>query len=294
MSPAAVAVAFVAMIAVEAVAADRSQPPMVRIDGGAYPIGADEGRASNRPRHVVALRPFLIDAFETTNGQFAGFLNSLDARPKRDAAAGALTLDDIAGRDAERVIGGPVATARTYIELDDEDARIGARGGRFVPESGFADRPVAETTWAGAVAFCAWRGARLPTEAEWEAAARGRDGRTYPWGEAPPSPDRAVYGRARGDTAPARSLPAGATPEGVFHMAGNMAEWTSTLFKPYPYDGADGREDLRAAGERVTRGGDHVFDVAADRLTGFFRDGFSRNPLRGHRHIGVRCAKDAE
>ncbi|MGH6662861.1 MAG: formylglycine-generating enzyme family protein, partial [Rhodospirillales bacterium] len=115
MSPAAVAVAFVAMIAVEAVAADRPQPPMVRIEGGAYPIGADAGRASNRPRHVVTVRPFLIDAYETTNGQFAEFLNRLDARPKRDAAAGALTLDDISGRDAERVIGGPVASAGNYI-----------------------------------------------------------------------------------------------------------------------------------------------------------------------------------
>lgn len=294
MSPAAVAVAFVAMIAVEAVAADRPQPPMVRIEGGAYPIGADAGRASNRPRHVVTLRPFLIDAFETTNGEYVAFLNSLDARPRRDAAAGALTLDDISGRDADRVIGGAVATARTYIELDDEDARIGARGGRFVAEPGFADRPVAETTWAGAVAFCAWRGARLPTEAEWEAAARGREARTYPWGEAKPTPERAAYGRARGDTDPVQSRPAGATPEGVFHMAGNMAEWTSTLFRPYPYDAADGREHPAAASERVTRGGDHVFDVAADRLTGYFRDGFSRNPLRGHRHIGFRCAKDAE
>ncbi len=293
MSPAAVAAAFVAMIAAEAIAADRPEPPMARIDGGAYPIGADAGGASNRPRHVVALRPFLIDAFETTNGEFAAFLNTLDARPKRDAAAGLLRLDDIAGLDAGRVIGGPVATARTFVELDDEDARIGTRGGRFVPEPGFADRPVAETTWAGAAAYCAWRGARLPTEVEWEAAARGRDGRTYPWGEAPPSPERAVYGRARGDTAPAQSLPAGATPEGVFHMAGNMAEWTSTLFRPYPYDATDGREDPAAAGERVTRGGDHVFDVAADRLAGYFRDGFSRNPLRGHRHIGVRCARDA-
>jgi iron(II)-dependent oxidoreductase len=290
--PAVIAAAFVAMIAAEAVAAEGLQPPMARIEGGAYPIGSDAGGTSNRPRHVVALRPFLIDAYETTNGEFAAFLNSLDARPKRDAAAGALTQYDLAGRDADRVIGGPVASERTYIELDDEDARIGALGGRFVPEPGFADRPVAETTWAGATAFCAWRGARLPTEAEWEAAARGREGRTYPWGEAAPSPERAVYGRARGDTAPARSLPAGATPEGVFHLAGNMAEWTSTLFRPYPYDAADGREDRAAAGERVTRGGDHVFDVTTDRLTGYFRDGFSRNPLRGHRHIGIRCAKD--
>ena len=51
--------------------------------------------------------------------------------------------------------------------------------------------------------------------------------------------------------------------------------------------------DRNVPGERVTRGGDHVFDVAPDQLTGYFRDGFSRNPRRGHRHIGFRCAKDA-
>jgi formylglycine-generating enzyme required for sulfatase activity len=83
-----------------------------------------------------------------------------------------------------------------------------------------------------------------------------------------------------------------ATPEGVFDLSGNEAEWTSSLFRPYPYDAADGREDPNFPGERVTRGGDHVFDVAPDQLTGIFRDGFSRDPSRGHRHIGFRCAKD--
>lgn len=173
------------------------------------------------------------------------------------------------------------------------DARIGIAAGRFVPEEGFADHPAPESTWQGAVAYCAWRGARLPTEAEWEAAARGTEGRTYPWGEAPPAPDRAVFGRDRGATDPVGSHPAGATPEGVFDLAGNEAEWTSSLFRPYPYDPGDGREDPDEPGERVTRGGDHVFDTRADQLTGFFREGFSRDPGRGHRHIGFRCARDA-
>jgi iron(II)-dependent oxidoreductase len=177
--------------------------------------------------------------------------------------------------------------------MDDTDARIGIVGGRFAPEPGFADHPVSESTWPGAVAFCAWRGARLPTEAEWEAAARGKEGRPYPWGAKPPTPEHAVFGRGSGETDPVGSHPKGATPEGVFDLAGNEAEWTSSLFKPYPYDAEDGREDRKASGERVTRGGDHVFDGAAEQLTGTFRTGFSRNPRRGHRHIGFRCAKDA-
>ncbi len=119
------------------------------------------------------------------------------------------------------------------------------------------------------------------------------EGRTYPWGEAPPTPEHAVFGRGRGETDPVGRHPKGATPEGVFDLAGNEAEWTSSLFKPYPYNAEDGREDPNAPGERVTRGGDHVFDVAHNQLTSTFRDGFSRNPHRGHRHIGFRCAKDA-
>lgn len=265
---------------------------MVRIEGGTYPIGSPEGRESAQPEHSVTLRPFLIDAYEVTNQEFAAFLNTLDIQAKRDVPAGELSPDDVEGRDADRVWGGASGDERTYIEMDDTDARIGIRNGKFVPEPGFSDHPAPESTWAGARVYCAWRGARLPSEAEWEAAARGKEGRTYPWGEAPPTPERAVYGRARGNTDPVGGHPDGATPEGVFDLAGNEAEWTSSLFRPYPYDAEDGREDLEASGERVTRGGDHVFDVSHDHLTGYFRDGFSRDPQRGHRHIGFRCAKD--
>ena len=265
---------------------------MVTIEGGSYPIGSADGPASTGPPHRVTLDPFLIDVYEVTNAQFATFLNTLEVTAKRDVRAGELRPDDVEGPDANRLWGGSSGNDRAFIEMDDTDARIGIVDGRFAPEPGFADHPVSESTWQGAVALCAWRGARLPTEAEWEAAAHGKQGRTYPWGETPPTPERAVFGRGRGETDPVGSHQKGATPEGVFDLAGNEAEWTSSLFKPYPYDATDGREDPNAPGERVTRGGDHVFDVAPDQLTGAFRDGFSRNPRRGHRHIGFRCAKD--
>ena len=264
---------------------------MVQIEGGAYLIGAPDGPSSARPRHAVMLAPFRIDATEVTNAAFAAFLNTLDIRRLGDARAGAVRSDDVAGPDADRVRGGSVPNPRTFIELDDSDARIGIAAGRFVPAPGSADRPVSESTWRGAQAYCAWRGARLPTEAEWEAAARGTAGRAYPWGDAPPTPELAVYGRGTGETDPVGSHPKGATPEGAFDMAGNQAEWTASLFRPYPYDASDGREDTDSQGERVTRGGDHVFDVAPERLTALFRDGFSRNPMRGHRHIGFRCTR---
>ncbi len=269
------------------------EPSMVLIEGGSYPIGSADGPASARPPHRVTLDPFLVDVYEVTNAQFASFLNTLDLVAMRDVAAGELHPDDVEGPDADRLWGGSSGNDRAFIEMDDTDARIGIVDGRFAPEPGFANHPVSESTWQGAVAFCAWRGARLPTEAEWEAAARGKEGRTYPWGEAPPTPEHAVFGRGRGKTDPVGSHPKGATPEGVFDLSGNETEWTRSLFKLYPYDATDGREDPNATGERVTRGGDHVFDVAPDQLTGYFRDGFSRNPRRGHRHIGFRCAKDA-
>lgn len=289
------AMAAVLAVAVPTAAGAEAPPEvkMIPIAGGDYAIGADDGPASSRPRHVVTLTPFLIDAHEVTNAAFAAFLDNLDVRAKRDVPAGELRPEDVEGPDADRLWGGSAGTDRAFIEMDDTDARIGIQGGRFVAEPGYADHPASESTWRGAVAFCAWRGARLPSEAEWEAAARGREGRTYPWGEALPTPERAVFGRGRGETDPVGSHPAGATPEGAQDLAGNEAEWASSLVKPYPYDATDGREDPAAPGERTTRGGDHVFDVTPERLTAIFRDGFSRDPRRGHRHIGFRCAKDA-
>lgn len=226
---------------------------------------------------------------------FAEFLNELDVRVVSDAPAGRVRPEDVEGPDAvllfEQWQG---ARNGPFVGLDDQDSRIALAGGQFAPEPSFADHAVTEVTWHGARAYCEWRDARLPTEAEWEVAARGRAGRTWPWGEEPPTPERAVFGPARGQTEPVGERPAGATPEGVHDLAGSLAEWTSTLYQPYPYDPADGREDPDDPGERVTRGGDYVFDTTPEHLTTFFRSGFSRAPQSGHRHIGFRCARSAE
>ena len=231
-----VAVIFAAFLPAVAMAQGPLKVLMVAIEGGGYAIGSADGSASARPDHRVKLDPFLIDVYEATNAQFATFINTLEVTARRDARAGELRPDDVEGPDADRLWGGSSGNDRAFIEMDDTDARIGIVGGRFAPEPGFAEHPVSESTWQGAVAFCVWRGARLPTEAEWEAAARGRQGRTYPWGEAPPTAEYAVFGRGRGETDPVGSHPKGATPEGVFDLAGNEAEWTSSLFAPYPYN----------------------------------------------------------
>jgi formylglycine-generating enzyme required for sulfatase activity len=270
--------------------------PMVRIPGGAYPVGSDQGREDERPAHEVALEPFWIDRHEVTNAQFVAFLEATlagrDVRLIGDAAPGTADARAIQGADAALLMENTGAPdRRTLVALNDAESRIGIRNGRLGVQPGFEPHPVNEVTWHGARAYCAWRGARLPTEAEWEAAARGRERRLYPWGNQPPTAERAVFARRSNETEPVGGRPAGATPDGVHDLAGNVAEWTSTLYRPYPYRRDDGREDLAARGERVTRGGDHVFDSAPEKLRTTFRAGFSRATDVGHRHIGFRCAR---
>ncbi len=271
------------------------QASMILIPGGTYKIGAPSGdpRAAPDafPAHRIKIAPFRIDRTEVTNEQFAEFLNALPVSPIGTALGGELDPENIP-EDHQYLLLQYLDPRPPYpiIQLDDEEARIGVRDGLFVANPGFENHPVAETTWAGAVAYCAWRGARLPTEVEWEAAARGMDGRIYPWGEAPPTTELAVIHRQSGDTLPVGSTPRGATPEGLLDMAGSLQEWTSTLYRPYPYSSDDGREDLTQPGERVTRGGDYVFEVAPDKLTTWHRTGYSRRVSSGHRQIGFRCA----
>lgn len=270
----------------------RAQAAMIAVPAGRYPIGRDDAAPDQRPAHRVELQAFRIDRTEVTNGAFAEFLNQLGLRVEGPFPAGGLPAD--AGGDAAllREQRHGVHNQYPFIALNDENARIGHDGTRFVVAAGFGLHPVAEATWAGARAYCVWRGARLPTEAEWEAAARGADGRRYPWGEAPPDASRAYVNRDPDATAPAGSLPAGASPFGVLDLSGSLAEWTSSLKRPYPYDAADGREDPAAPGERVTRGGDYQYDNRPDTLTASHRNGFSNEPSQGHRQIGVRCAAD--
>jgi iron(II)-dependent oxidoreductase len=285
-----------AQLALGQVASPGGTEQMLRIPGGVYSIGSDQGPGDERPPHRVSLDAFWIDRHEVTNAEFVTFLEAVlagrDVRLTGAAAPGGADARTIVGADAALLMeqtGAP--DRRTLVALNDDESRIAIKDGRLVVQPGFERHPVNEVTWNGARAYCAWRGARLPTEAEWEAAARGREGRLYPWGDEPPTPERAVFGRRSNETAPVGTRPAGATPDGIHDLAGNVAEWTSTLYRPYPYRRDDGREDLEARGERVTRGGDHVFDSTPPKLRAAYRGGFSRATDVGHRHIGFRCAR---
>lgn len=123
------------------------------------------------------------------------------------------------------------------------------------------DHPVVNVTWHDAVAYCRWltnvtgKVHRLLTEAEWEKAARGPEGRIYPWGNEFDDARCNCWEAGIGRTAPVDAFPAGASPYGVMDMSGNVWEWCSSLYAPYPYCADDGREDLERDGWRVLRGG---------------------------------------
>src|SRR5215216_1879284 len=129
---------------------------MIRIPGGTFTMGGSDAWPDERPAHPVELRAFEIDRVPVVNTQFAAFLNDRDG-------AGAATA--------------------TLFDLDNGRARVVQLGSRFVVLAGFEQHPVTVETWQGASAYCSARGARLPTEAEWERAARGAEGRLYPWGD---------------------------------------------------------------------------------------------------------------
>ena len=259
---------------------------MVRLTGGAFTMGQGGGgqggggqgggNADERPAHRVTLAPFFIDRVEVTNAAFAQFLNAMGLN--------AMGLN---------AMGGPTnSKGRNLFDWDDGDALIHKAGGYYRADKGFENHPAVEASWYGARAYCRWRGKRLPTEAEWERAARGAEARPYPWGNQPPDKSRARHGAGWGKTVAVGSLTPGATPEGVMNLAGNVHEWVSSLYQPYPYRAKDGREHPGVTGERVTRGG--AADTGAETLSATWRGAeVSRNPRSGHHNIGFRCAKSA-
>ena len=199
-----------------------------RVPAGEFLMGSDpkkdnQARAEEQPQHKVSLPEYLIGKTPVTNGQYAAFAQATG-------------------------YGKPAHWANGEIPKDKRE------------------HPVVNVSWKDAAAFCAWlskvsgRQVGLPSEAEWEKAARGADGRIYPWGSQAPDAQRCNFNNNVMDTTPASKYsPQGDSPYGCADMAGNVWEWTRTIWDDkfkYPYKIDDGREDLRQENaDRTLRGG---------------------------------------
>ena len=182
-----------------------SPPGMVLIPAGEFLMGSTEGLPDMKPLHKVYLDAYYIDKYEVTNEEFCQFLNEK-------------------GNQEE---GGT-----TWININD-DCLIEYTNGKYQPKPGYENYPVIEVSWYGACAYARWRGKRLPTEAEWEKAARGGlVGKKYPWGDSI-DPDKANYGANIGEATPVGSYPSNGY--GLYDMAGNVWEWCSDTYNENYY-----------------------------------------------------------
>jgi formylglycine-generating enzyme required for sulfatase activity len=184
-------------------------------------------------------------------------------------------------------------TLDEYRRFDPEHNPGGFRDFGLPADPDAAERhPVTGVNWYEAMGYAAWLGGSLPTEAQWEYAARGKEGRIYPWGSDPPTPDRANHrGAGALSTVPVGSHPKGATPEGVHDLAGNVWEWCRDWYGDY--EGSVATEDENPIGPtngevRVLRGGSFF---APEDLRGATRSGYL--PVAWHGYIGFRVAWSA-
>ena len=169
---------------------------LVYVPEGEFLMGSENGEGDEDPEHTVYLDAFWIDSTEVTNAQYR------------------LCYD---------------AGICSYPNINSSATR-----GRYFNNYKYENYPVIGVDWYQAKEYCEWAGKRLPTEAEWEKAARGTDGRTYPWGEESPNADLANYNE--NDTKEVGSYPAGASPYGALDMAGNVREWVADWHDSDYYD----------------------------------------------------------
>jgi formylglycine-generating enzyme required for sulfatase activity len=276
--------------------ADEVGSELVRVDGGTFDMGTtpqeiavavdqcvnEEGGncqivfgEDSTPPHSVTISAFQIEQTEVTYRQFLIFLTALGA------------ANHLAGCDGQACV---------ITRSEDENSNIVFNGFNYQVAGVIENFPVTNVTWYGAEAYCRALGRRLPTEAEWERAARGYDNFIYPWGnewnpafaKTSISPDETV------GALPVGGLPVGASVYGAFDMAGNVAEWVSDWYDPtyYSQRSASGLDPIGPAGgsEKVLRGGS--WDAKPFFARSVHRQ--SGNPFSGYPWAGFRCATDID
>ena len=229
-----------------------TEPPkpiddMIEIPAGPFIFGSDNTEPNESPAQTIDLPAYEIDHFEVTNDDFAMFV----------AATGYQT-------EAER--NGAKKTWRNYTE-------------------GKGNHPVVKVTWNDAVAYCEWLGKRLPSEMEWEKAARGPEGNLFPWGNTFNPANANIKATGIRGTVAVGSFPAGASPYGVEDMAGNVWEWTADPYQAYP--NSTYVDQFYSDDFRVTRGGGWFDDEAQVRATN--RSAAALDAANDD--LGFRCAR---
>ncbi len=258
------------------------------VPAGLCLIGSDDASTTydnERPRHRVELAGFRIDAAPITNGEYLAFIDDGGyTRPALWSEAGRAWL-------AESRATGPM-----HWQIVDGTRVLVLFGSTLLIDP---DRPVMHVSWYESDAYARWLGCRLPTEQEWEKAAswdpeRG-EARLYPWGDEPPTPARANLGGDLFEPTPVGTYAGGLSAYGCHQMIGDVWEWTSSPFSPYPgFEAFPYREYSAIFFEqadpfRVLRGGSWATSPIA------IRNSF-RNwdyPERRQLFCGFRCAEDA-
>jgi formylglycine-generating enzyme required for sulfatase activity len=240
---------------------DKNNMVMVFVPAGEFEMGIDSSREG--PIRTIYLDEFWIYKTEVSNAMFAAFLNARENQSE---------------------------SGTTWMNTGGEGVRIQHSGGVWSADEGYENHPVVQVTWHGAKEYCEWSKDRLPTEAEWEKAARGTDGRTYPWGEGVVACHRAQINEYScvNQPVPVDRFPNGASPYGALNMVGNVWEWVADWDKPggYPSRSLVNPTGPSTGSYRILRGGSYNSWMKSYEV--FSR--YSYDPGRSAPDIGFRCA----